>query len=236
MKLYTNGCSFTYGDELDNPSTSCWPALIAKDLELELVNDAMSGGTNDRTVYRTIKNLQSNFDIYVIAWTSYYRFTVYDHFNSDINFNPSLLNSKYKDNAFFKNWGEIYYQHWFNELYAFKKWLQQIIQLQHVLSAHNYIMVNTMENNLLKWLSPKETFIQNTKKLICFDQMTDTQILDEYKEIQYYNTIIDKTKFVGWGTFTLAGIPASFARGESGHILEDGHRHVAEILKNHIDV
>lgn len=46
MKIYVNGCSFTYGDELITPSTSSWPALLAQKLNAEVVNDAISGGTN----------------------------------------------------------------------------------------------------------------------------------------------------------------------------------------------
>ncbi len=60
MKLYFNGCSHTYGDDLTD-FNKAWPGLIAKQIGCNFVNDAVSGGTNDRIVYRTIKNAQ-NFD------------------------------------------------------------------------------------------------------------------------------------------------------------------------------
>ena len=44
MKIYANGCSFTYGDELSNPAESAWPILLADKLSGDIVNDAVSGG------------------------------------------------------------------------------------------------------------------------------------------------------------------------------------------------
>ena len=40
MKLYFNGCSFTYGDELKNPKEFSWPVLLAKSTNAGFVNDA----------------------------------------------------------------------------------------------------------------------------------------------------------------------------------------------------
>lgn len=55
--IYSCGCSFTYGDELKDPSESAWPMLLGKKLNKTVDNFAVSGGTNQRTVYHTIKHL-----------------------------------------------------------------------------------------------------------------------------------------------------------------------------------
>ena len=89
MKIYTNGCSFTYGDELIDSKQTAWPAILANKLNGTVVNDAISGGTNSRTMYHTIKNIQQDYDLYLIAWTTYSRFTFYKSDNNfETNFNP----------------------------------------------------------------------------------------------------------------------------------------------------
>ena len=52
MRLYFNGCSHTFGDDLTDRNCA-WPALISKKLNCEFVNDAASGGSNDRIMYKT---------------------------------------------------------------------------------------------------------------------------------------------------------------------------------------
>lgn len=192
--IYACGCSFTYGLELQNPAQDSWPALLSKRLNQLLINDATPGGSNYRTVYHTIKNL-NKFDYYLIAWTEYSRFTFYKSDNNlEIDFNPHLSNKLYRNESFYSQWGTALYKHWYNELYAFKLWLQQIIQLQSLLKS-NYLMINTFDNNLSKWLAPEDEFIQQTKDLLNFDNMNDDQIFAEYQEIQYYIKLIDTSKF-----------------------------------------
>ena len=138
MRVYFNGCSLTYGDELSTPKISAWPTLMSKRLDLEFTNDAVNGGTNQRIMYKTIQEI-NNYDCFVIAWTTYTRFTEYNPVdNFEINFNPQLnldVSLHHSDDlklnyAKYQNYGTMYYKHWFNELYQFKQWLQQIILLQ----------------------------------------------------------------------------------------------------------
>ena len=220
MKIYSIGCSFTHGDELQSPSTSAWPMQLAQKLGATGVNDAVSGGTNYRTVYRTIKHLSNSFDLYIIAWTTNTRFTFYKSDNNfEINFNPQLVNKLYKDQSFYRDWGKTLYANWFNELYAFKLWLQQIIQLQAVIKKP-YLMINTMDNHLKNWLVEKNQFINSVKWLINFDIMSDDEIFDEYQEIQYYVSCIETEKFYRWNNFSITDLCTQFPCGAGGHILE----------------
>jgi len=174
MKLYFNGCSFTYGDELKSPEKDSWPSLVASNLKSDFLNHAVSGGTNDRIIYKTLLNVK-DYDYFFIAWTSYARFTEYNPVdNFEINFNPALkLNASLhyshdlKENyPKYKNYGEMYYKHWYNELFEFKKWLQQIILLQSFFDQHEkqYLMLNAFNNNLSRWLQPADSFIESTKR------------------------------------------------------------------------
>jgi hypothetical protein len=235
MRIYACGCSFTYGDELQDPNATAWPMVLGGKLNAAVDNDAISGGTNTRTVYQTVKNVQNNYDLYLIAWTTYSRFTFYKSDNNyQTNFNPGLEHSLYGHEKFYHDWGNILYKYWYNELYAFKLWLQQIIQLQGILKNKNYLMLNSFENNLPNWLAPKETFAASVKDLINFDIMNDDQIIDEYTEIQYYISLIDFSKFYYWNEFYIGELCKKFPIGPRGHILEQGHDHLAELIHQHV--
>ena len=244
MNFYFNGCSFTYGDELKNPQLDSWPALVAKNLQASFVNDAVNGGTNYRTVYRTLHNV-AEFDCFFIAWTSYNRFTEYNPVdNYEINFSPGVLldvNSHLSDDLKSNYWkvkdyGNIYYKHWQNELFSFKKWLQQIIFLQALFEKYGkkYLMLNTVSNQLENWLQPKHNFISAVRHLIpFFDNINDDQLLVEHEQIQKLCDMIDTARFIGWNEFTISDLPADIARGPRNHILEDGHKMVAEKILHH---
>lgn len=234
--IYTNGCSFTHGDELLDPCKA-WPYLLAEQLQTTVVNDAVSGGTNYRTVYRTIKHLKDQFDLYIIAWTTNTRYTFYKSDNNfEINFNPQLKNGLYSKESYYNQWGKTLYQHWHNELYATKLWLQQIIQLQAILEKNKkkYFMLNTFPNNLHKWLSPEDQFINSVKSVINFDLMNDDQIFAEHCEIQYYVECINKETFYQWNQFHIATLTEHFLTGPNGHFLDAGHKHLSELLHQHI--
>jgi hypothetical protein len=95
-------------------------------------------------------------------------------------------------------------------------------------------MINTMDNNINQWTTNKESFIKSVKPLINFDIMNDEQIFDEFKEIQYYISIIDFSKFYKWNEFYITQLCSQFKCGPVGHILEDGHTHLAELIYKHV--
>ena len=53
--IVANGCSYTYGEELDVPSKQSWPALLAQKMNMNLVNIARPGSGNDGILRRTIE-------------------------------------------------------------------------------------------------------------------------------------------------------------------------------------
>ena len=233
MRIYACGCSFTHGDELEDRNKA-WTTQLAKLLDSTVDNHAASGGSNHRTVYHTIKNL-TNYNYYFISWTDYSRYTFYKSDNNhETNFNINLSHGLYGKEKFYRSWGAELYHTWYNELFAFKLWLQQIIQLQHTLKDKSYLMINAMPNNLKLWTAPREKFIDSVKNLITFDLMTDEQIFDEYNEIQYYINLIDTSKFYRWNEFHIAELCDRFPCGPGGHILEQGHEHLANLIYQHL--
>jgi len=243
MKLYFSGCSFTYGDELANPTTNAWPILVANHYNCNYINDAISGNTNDRIVSRTILNI-NDYDMFFIAWTSYARFTRYYHTNNtEVNFNPNLSSmdfSSLNDNQTLKHnknhyikYGNLHYKYWYTNLHAFKLYLQQIITLQSLLTLHNkkFLMMNTFQNELVKWLSPKENFIPNVSSLISSCSTINNETLyEEHHKIQKMVKLIDTSKFIEWNEWYISKIvnDPNVPVGPNGHMLEEGHRITAK--------
>lgn len=246
MNFYFNGCSFTYGDELKNPHTESWPTLVSNHFNVSFLNNAVSGGTNQRTVYKTLLN-KNKFDYFIIAWTAYTRFTEYNPVdNYEINFNPNLTmnpslhisNDLKKNYSKYKKFGELYYKCWYNELYKFKTWLQEIILLQSFFKTQNknYLMINTFKNNLSLWLQPKKKFISSASFLLpFFENMSDSQLEDEHDSIQQLVEDIDKSKFIGWNHWCIEDLTSIFPIGPNGHLLKDGHKAIAEKIITHIE-
>lgn len=244
MKLYFNGCSFTYGDELTAPEKHAWPVLVSRHLDATGTNDAVPGGTNERTLHLTL-NQAEHHDFVIVAWTHYHRFTEYNPVdNFEINFTPQLnldVRLHHSDDLqkqFFKykKYGEMFYKYWFNELYEFKKWLQQIVLLQCFLRDRNkpYVMLNTVDNHLPNWLQPWANFNEACRELISFfNRMDDDQLYSQHQQIQHLASLIDKTCFVHWGTWCIKDLCSTHPCGPRGHILESGHRAVADRVLDH---
>jgi hypothetical protein len=235
MRLYFNGCSHTYGDDLTDPATSAWPAVVSNHYNCDFLNDSTRGGTNDRIMYRTIKQADQ-FDKFYIAWTYTSRFTRYRSDNNyDINFNVSLTNNLYSKDQSFIEYGKLHYKFWHNELYAFKLWLQNIILLQRFFESIKkpYLMLNSVENYVCQWTADWDNFNNNVKSLICFDQMSDDQLYTEHLEIQQLLTQIDLSNYIGWNNWWLTALLSEYPTGDSNHLLEDGHKATAEYIIQH---
>jgi len=235
MSLFFIGCSHTHGNDLADPTTQAWPALIANAKNKNFVNFAVGGGTNDRNVYHTIKN-SSQFDHYYIAWTYIERFTRYRNENNfEINFNIHLANSLYGNDSTFVDYGKLHYTYWYNELYAFKNWLQQIILVQRYLESKNksYTMINSCPNNINRWTSGWDLFNNNVKSLLCFDRMDDDQLLDEHKEIKNLLDEINFTNYLEWGKWSITDLLTKYPTGPTNHLLEQGHQAVADYILTH---
>lgn len=235
MKLYFNGCSHTYGDDLEDPKSLAWPSVVSSVLGADFLNDSVSGGTNDRIMYRTIKHVDQ-FDKFYIAWTYTTRFTRYRADNNhDVNFNPQLVHGLYSQDHNFVEYGKIHYQTWHNELYAVKLWLQNIVLLQRLFESVNkpYVMINSVPNYLDRWLSSWQDFNSSVQSLLCFDLMNDQQLEQEHLELQKLASMIDTSRFVQWNQWCLTDEIQHYPVGPTGHLLEQGHKATAlHILKH----
>lgn len=76
--LVTVGCSWTYCQGLENITRDGWPALVAKDLNIPVVNLGTPGIGNDNIHRRTYEYFYQNLPtksnpLFIIAWTQPWR-------------------------------------------------------------------------------------------------------------------------------------------------------------------
>lgn len=236
MKIYTDGCSGTYGDDLpeDIRETVNWPALVAQHYNAELFNNACRNSSNQRVCTQLLQNI-GKFDRYYLSWTKTSRFTLYDPANwYEINFNTELIHSMYHSKDHFRTFGKYYYAYWRNELFDFKQWLGQIVLTQKLLESHNahYVMVAGASNNFKYWTAPREQFIDSIKDLINISNFNDDQIYQQHKEIQYLIQQIDFTTFIDPIDYNLESIVSPYPQSTGDHPLLEGHRAIADTIIN----
>ena len=77
MKIYFDGCSYTYGAELINPIDERYSKLVANHFGAEDYNIARGGGSNRRIIRNLLSHNMSEFDMVVIQMTYKWRTEFY---------------------------------------------------------------------------------------------------------------------------------------------------------------
>jgi hypothetical protein len=237
MKLYFNGCSTTAGHELPDETRlqTSWAGLVAAHYKAESKNDATNGGTTDRIVSRTMQHI-NDYDKFYIQWTFAERFTLHDQKNwFEVNFQERLIHDHYRKKDYFLNFGKLYYTHWSSSLFEFKKWLEQIILLQNFFKQHNkrYLMFCVADNDYQIYCGPRNDFVTNLSKIIDITEFSDEQMLAQYDQIHTLLKLIDFGTFIPPSIMYANQWRKDFKSGPGGHILEDGHAHLARYIIEH---
>ena len=80
-RLITFGCSLTWGvglkDDGLQPSKSAWPTLVAKELNLKLVNKGEPAASNNEILYELLTFDYKKDDIVIVMWTYSYRDVIF---------------------------------------------------------------------------------------------------------------------------------------------------------------
>lgn len=224
-RLITHGCSFTYGEELQDPSVSSWPALVASQLGIELLNLARPAYSNDAILQDMVAQdinlipagIQPSWDHYtdlvIICWTTYLRmqyvdqsgwFTLwpgreYDKGNKFTKFD-TLREQMTKYTAVLNN-----------EDWLYSRWLTQVVLMQdHLESLHaRYLFFSAFDN--------QQQYSKQSK--------THARLLAKIKT----------DHFIGWPDqgFTEWAYPCEL--GPRKHPLEQGHSKVADKLLAELD-
>ena len=216
MKLLTLGCSFTYGDELDDRMTQSWPSQLCKVNGWDLVNLAKSGGSNDRIIRTLLEEIDKEYDIVIIAWTYIERFMIKD---GDIGqgWNGEGITTsagpKWNNEPNF-SWAVNYFKYAQDLDFDYQKYLQNVVLIQEFLKSRNqkYLFVNTFD----MWTD----LYPNAQARIA----RNSHLVDQ----------IDQDYFLGWPTEGILTWQGDCPKGPGGHPLELGHQRIAETINEYI--
>jgi len=128
VKLYVNGCSFSWGDELSDKSLR-YGQLLANKLNRELVDHSMCGSSNDRilrTSFDFLRKNKNNSDqfLVVIQWSGILRREFYN--NGWYKCTPTMIGSQ----TFANNWYSLQSEQqdnltFYNQVLLFQLWLEK---------------------------------------------------------------------------------------------------------------
>jgi hypothetical protein len=208
--ILTVGCSFTAGEELSNPVTDSWPALVSQEFNLPLHNLGLGGGSNDY-IFRTVieETTKQPFDIVIVEWTEPSRMEVWwEQGNTSVNV---TANSRFKQIGDFA-WMRDFYKHSYNDFFGFRKQAVQCIALQEYLKSigQRYLFTN------LSGFRPHGYW-------------------EEYRDqLGHLWDKVDTTYFVGWPHDGFLEWQGDCPKGPGGHPLELGHQRIASKINEHI--
>lgn len=205
MLLQTFGCSFTYGEELPDPSTQSWPVLLANKLNYNLDNCGSPGVGNDYIIKTAIKRTPKlNPNLVIVSWTSCGRMEFADE-NDVYDIWPGC-NRRFKVFRPHRNTLIKYITSYNNQLHQYRCWLRNVILLQDFFKLRNidYRFVSTFDNLKLHAIYGKHS--------------------NEY--LQH----IDTDKFIGWPDSEVIDWVYGYEHGTGGHPLELAHQRIADVI------
>lgn len=207
MLLYTLGDSFTYGEELEDPATQAWPALLANRLGYTIKNRGRPGCGNSyivKTAIKEVPQLQPN--LVIVAWTSCGRIEfadadgVYDVWPN----RNKRVNHMYPHRNELVKYVTVYN----NERHQYNSWLRSIVLLQDFFKLRNinYRFVSAFDNQRLayKYIEPAKV----------------------------YADLIDVDKFIGWPYEGMVEWVEGTPKCPLGHPSAIGHEIIAEKIFN----
>jgi UDP-glucose 6-dehydrogenase len=199
--MYVDGASHTYGDELLFPETQAWPILLGNKLNMQTVNNAKKGKSNQHIIFDTINYCtRESPDLVIVAFAPISRkFFVRRENNYPVDISITNSNSIFNDKHEFKEFHNLLFKYWSNHLYDAWMFLQQIVMLQSFLKSQSipYLLINSDDQKDIKNLlsiSKQNTVIKN-KLLDAFDQMNDTQVLAVEHQLNKLYQLIDHNNF-----------------------------------------
>jgi hypothetical protein len=211
-RLLAVGCSFTYGEELPDPRTQAWPALIAEEFDYDLVNLGACGASNDYIFRQAIEyTVDDRYDLVVIQWTEPSRMEVWHELKQQtVNVSANPAGGFVVDHLL--SWVKPYYKYSYNELFAFRNWAVKIIALQNHFKSRGqpYVMVS------ISGLNPKGHW------------------RDFQAQLTHLWSQVDSDNYPGWPHVGLKEWYQDTPLAPGGHPLQPGHRKIADEIRKHI--
>lgn len=201
--IYANGDSWTYGSELEDPNDS-YPYLIGQELNLNVINNAKGGSSNDRIHRTSIKDIlkiinEGQVPFVIIGWTNINRFELN-------NTNHDWIQFGQWPNFPYDEFEKEYISKFGSDYGAMEKYCLQVFTLQTFLQYYKipYLMFNA-------WQYIKSELYN--KDLDIYDTFADTS--------RYLHELTLKSYLTIWGE-------EMFHSG--GHPSELGHIKIKELI------
>lgn len=226
-KLYANGDSWTYGqelgdnlpDELDYKFYNSWPWWLAQRMNIpQVVNDSLGGSSCDRIFRRTIDYIKNQKDIsdtvFILGWTSAERFEW-----------PTTKKLTHHNGYSDDEWEEV---HWISMLFS-----NDVSASGHERTWHDKLArINQFKN---KWfrirdyqadLNKVEQYIYILNELIKEKNSTVYHFWALGQPIQKYN-ILDES-------LIKIADKKQWSREKYGHPTVESHQKIADIIYDKI--
>jgi hypothetical protein len=215
-KVLTVGCSFTYGEELQYPHVSSWPALLGYQNKWKVANLGKGGGSNDRNIRIVFEEIKNNYDLIIVAWTTCNRFEINSTNNNGTSTPITPIDMSINMAAKMQcGWALGYYANHHDRFYSYQKWLRQIVLLQSYLKQRNqkYIFCNTFG---------------------IWSDLNEVSYEDFMPKLSDLTDQIDSEYYVEWPKWGMLDWMGDCPKGPGGHPLELGHQRIAEKINEHI--
>jgi hypothetical protein len=212
MKIKSFGCSFIYGSDLDDvvynnqhfPSQLTWPALIAKDIDVEYECHASPGIGNLRILENVLEQIPTSDsdDLFIIGWTWIDRF---DFTDSTDNWHTLLPTNTEKD-------AKLYYKHLHSQ---YRDKLTTCIHIRTVIDTLNAARI---------------PFIMTYMDPLMFEVEYHTSVALELTQqyIQPYMTTFEGYSFLEYSKINNHKI------SDKWHPLEPAHKSAAKLMIHNI--
>lgn len=201
-QLLALGDSFTYGEELQDRN-KCWAQQVADYFHLELDNQGIPGGSNQRVLRKLMMNSLENVSLVCIGWSHYDRFEASDELGNWCLW-PGGKRSKYVEEASWRKILTDYIARHHNDDTFYMNYLTYIVLVQSYLRQQKipFIMMDAFGNHL-------DSRRTDTKFNVLLNQ-------------------VDPTTFIGWPDSTMMDWAKNTPHGPGNHFLEEGHKIVAD--------
>jgi hypothetical protein len=245
MRLFTNGCSFTEGYDLPDPSMA-WPSVLSNSIKYDVNNIALGGGSNDRIFRTTIEyfNIHTAPDIAIIGWTFNDRAELSHHSGVRLRLTS---NACLPDTTEMTEDLTLVHKFWTTQLYNrylnYHAWVHSILHLQEYFKSKKiqYLFFTAIGNDYI------HEFINNTDlALELADQSWQWRdraryapfrnIHREYQDLRLCIAKIDLTHWVSQANYTMGQYLQNqgFKSDCTGHYQIDGHLAWANHLREYI--
>ncbi len=245
--LYVDGCSFTWGLELDNPPEENWGYFLGKKLGLSVINNSYNGQGNDemfRKVYELLYTTKSLPSIIVIQLSELTRIRIYD--DVDMKWksaSPAAWDFPKKTQDYY--W-KYYYSVYQNIYYLFVHMLLFKDKCDS-LGIKFYVFDGICEINT-QCLETLSNILPQTEKIVMVDQLryyettienADQKNKAEMKLLDLYQTVKDKNFLLYNGDYSWSGKVTDLKKEnewytDCHHPTKESHEFIANDIYNFI--